>query len=151
MPTEHVTSYCDGVPTNAARTTCSTQTSTPNKARNFTAPRMFRRSAASTQSLPRLRSSPRSSTHKSSSRTLSRGPPTTNPIHVHSTSDTSSAIPTYDRVPQECAQRWIAQVERIAALAHWTSSLTLACAANRLTGSARDWQSANGSRYETWE
>ncbi|KAH8009148.1 hypothetical protein HPB51_010938 [Rhipicephalus microplus] len=47
--------------------------------------------------------------------------------------------------------RWITQVERIAALAHWTPSLTLVTAASRLTGSAKDWHSAYGSQYDTWE
>ncbi|KAH6932205.1 hypothetical protein HPB50_003699 [Hyalomma asiaticum] len=80
-----------------------------------------------------------------------RGPPAASPIQIHSTSDTSSSIPIFDGSPQESAHRWIAQVERIAALAHWTSSLTLASAASRLAGSARDWHSAYGWRYETWE
>ncbi|KAH7938604.1 hypothetical protein HPB51_028880 [Rhipicephalus microplus] len=42
-------------------------------------------------------------------------------------------------------------MERIAALAHWTPSLTLVTAASRLTGSAKDSHSAYGSHYETWE
>ncbi|KAH6924460.1 hypothetical protein HPB50_018048 [Hyalomma asiaticum] len=82
---------------------------------------------------------------------LSRGPPVASPIQIHSTSDTSSSIPIFDGSPQESAHRWIAQVERIAALAYWTSSLTLASAASRLAGSASDWHSAYGWRYETWE
>ncbi|KAH6944145.1 hypothetical protein HPB50_002050 [Hyalomma asiaticum] len=82
---------------------------------------------------------------------LPRGPPAASPIQTHSTSDTSSCIPIFDGSPQESAQQWIAQVERIAALAHWTSSLTLASAASRLAGSARDWHSAYGWRHETWE
>ncbi|KAH7935138.1 hypothetical protein HPB52_004487 [Rhipicephalus sanguineus] len=82
---------------------------------------------------------------------LSRGPPTTSPIQIHSTSDTSSSIPTFDGTPQQSAHEWIAQVERIAALAHWTPSLTLVTAANRLTGSAKDWHSAYGSQHDTWE
>ncbi|KAH7944520.1 hypothetical protein HPB52_020939 [Rhipicephalus sanguineus] len=49
---------------------------------------------------------------------LSRGPPTTSPVQIHSTSDTSSSIPTFDRTPQQSTHEWIAQVERIAALAH---------------------------------
>ncbi|KAH6931883.1 hypothetical protein HPB50_001309 [Hyalomma asiaticum] len=72
-------------------------------------------------------------------------------IQIHSTSDTSSSIPIFDGSPQESAHRWIAQVERVAALAHWTSSLTLASAASGLAGSARDWHSAYGWWYETWE
>ncbi|KAH6924607.1 hypothetical protein HPB50_020140 [Hyalomma asiaticum] len=82
---------------------------------------------------------------------LSKGPPAASPIQIHSTSDTSSSIPIFDGSPQESSHRWIAQVERIAALAYWTSSLTLASAASRLAGSARDWHSAYGWRYETWE
>ncbi|KAL1443640.1 hypothetical protein MTO96_045908 [Rhipicephalus appendiculatus] len=53
--------------------------------------------------------------------------------------------------PQQSAHEWIAQVERIAALAHWTPSLTLVTAASRLTGSAKDWHSAYGSQHDTWE
>ncbi|KAH6930024.1 hypothetical protein HPB50_008095 [Hyalomma asiaticum] len=82
---------------------------------------------------------------------LSRGQPAASPIQIHSTSDTSSPIPIVDGSPQESAHQWTAQVERIAALAHWTSSLTLARAASRLAGSARDWHSGYGWRYETWE
>ncbi|XP_049276198.1 uncharacterized protein LOC125760327 [Rhipicephalus sanguineus] len=82
---------------------------------------------------------------------LSRGPPTTSPIQIHSTSDTSSSIPTFEGTPQQSAHEWIAQVERIAALAHWTPSLTLVTAASRLTGSAKDWHSAYGSQHDTWE
>ncbi|KAH6919403.1 hypothetical protein HPB50_029609 [Hyalomma asiaticum] len=82
---------------------------------------------------------------------LSRGPPAASPIQIHSSSDTSSSIPIFDGSLQESAHRWIAQVERIAALTHWTSSLTLASAASRLAGSARDWHSTYGWRYETWE
>ncbi|KAH6920199.1 hypothetical protein HPB50_028813 [Hyalomma asiaticum] len=82
---------------------------------------------------------------------LSRGPRAASPIQIPSTSDTSSSIPIFDGSPQESAHQWIAQVERIAALAHWTSSLTLASAASRLAGSARDWHSAYGWRHETWE
>ncbi|KAH8035052.1 hypothetical protein HPB51_004293 [Rhipicephalus microplus] len=82
---------------------------------------------------------------------LSRGPPTTSPIQIHSTSDTSSSIPLFDGTPQQSAYEWITQVERIAALAHWTPSLTLVTAASRLTGSAKDWHSAYGSQYDTWE
>ncbi|KAL1422822.1 hypothetical protein MTO96_021682 [Rhipicephalus appendiculatus] len=76
---------------------------------------------------------------------LSRRPPTTSLIQIHSTSDTSSSIPTFDATPQQSAQVWIAQVEKIAALAHWTSSITLATAATRLTGCAKDWHSAYGT------
>ncbi|KAL1445001.1 hypothetical protein MTO96_029391 [Rhipicephalus appendiculatus] len=65
---------------------------------------------------------------------LLRGPPTASPIQIHSTSDTSSSIHTFDGTPKQSAQGLIAQMERIAALAHWTSSLTLATAATRLTG-----------------
>ncbi|KAH8008746.1 hypothetical protein HPB51_003393 [Rhipicephalus microplus] len=83
--------------------------------------------------------------------TLSRGPPTTSPIQIHSTSDTSSSIPLFDGMPQQSTHEWITQVERIAALAHWTPSLTLVTAASRLTGSAKDWHSAYGSQYDTWE
>ncbi|KAH8033764.1 hypothetical protein HPB51_015796 [Rhipicephalus microplus] len=83
--------------------------------------------------------------------TLSRGPPTTSPIQIHSTSDTSSSIPLFDGTPQQSAHELITQVERIAALAHWTPSLTLVTAASRLTGSAKDWHSAYGSQYDTWE
>ncbi|KAH8009205.1 hypothetical protein HPB51_012703 [Rhipicephalus microplus] len=83
--------------------------------------------------------------------TLSRGPPTTSPIQIHSTSDTSSSIPLFDGTPQQSAHEWITQVERIAALAHWTPSLTLVTAASRLTGSAKDWHSAYGSQYDTSE
>ncbi|KAH8039365.1 hypothetical protein HPB51_005726 [Rhipicephalus microplus] len=82
---------------------------------------------------------------------LSRGPPTTSPIQIHSTSDTSSSILLFDGTPQQSAHEWITQVERIAALAHWTPSLTLVTAASRLTGSAKDSHSAYGSHYETWE
>ncbi|KAH8009204.1 hypothetical protein HPB51_012702 [Rhipicephalus microplus] len=82
---------------------------------------------------------------------LLRGPPTTSPIQIHSTSDTSSSIPLFDGTPQQSAHEWITQVERIAALAHWTPSLTLVTAASRLTGSAKDWHSAYGSQYDTWE
>ncbi|KAH8033984.1 hypothetical protein HPB51_018495 [Rhipicephalus microplus] len=83
--------------------------------------------------------------------TLSRGPPTTSLIQIHSTSDTSSSIFLFDGTPQQKAHEWITQVERIAALAHWTPSLTLVTAASRLTGSAKDWHSAYGSQYDTWE
>ncbi|KAH8026926.1 hypothetical protein HPB51_000222 [Rhipicephalus microplus] len=82
---------------------------------------------------------------------LSRGPSTTSPIQIHSTSDTSSSIPLFDGTPQQSTHEWITQVERIAALAHWTPSLTLVTAASRLTGSAKDWHSAYGSQYDTWE
>ncbi|KAL1441862.1 hypothetical protein MTO96_008251 [Rhipicephalus appendiculatus] len=82
---------------------------------------------------------------------LSRGAPTTSPIQIHSTSDTSPSVRTFDGTPQQSAHKWIAQVERIAALAHWTSSLTLVTAAIHLTGSARDWRSAYGTRYDTWD
>ncbi|KAH7964563.1 hypothetical protein HPB51_027199 [Rhipicephalus microplus] len=83
--------------------------------------------------------------------TLSRGPPTTSLIEIHSTSDTSSSIPLFDETPQQSTHEWITQVERITALAHWTPSLTLVTAASRLTGSAKDWHSAYGSQYDTWE
>ncbi|KAH8039955.1 hypothetical protein HPB51_009211 [Rhipicephalus microplus] len=83
--------------------------------------------------------------------TLSRGLPTTSPIQIHSTSDTSSSIPLFDGTPQQSTHEWITQVERIAALAHWTPSLTLVTAASRLTGSAKDWHRAYGSQYDTWE
>ncbi|KAH8036246.1 hypothetical protein HPB51_021490 [Rhipicephalus microplus] len=83
--------------------------------------------------------------------TLSRGPPTTSPIQIHSTSDTSSSNPLFDGTPQQSAHEWIMQVEKIAALAHWTPSLTLVTAASRLTGSAKDRHSAYGSQYDTWE
>ncbi|KAH8035888.1 hypothetical protein HPB51_010640 [Rhipicephalus microplus] len=56
--------------------------------------------------------------------TLSRGPPTTSLIQIYSTSDTSSSIPLFDGTPQQSTHDWITQVERIAALAHWTPSLT---------------------------
>ncbi|KAH8036350.1 hypothetical protein HPB51_025691 [Rhipicephalus microplus] len=85
--------------------------------------------------------------------TLSRGPPTTSPIQIHSTSDTSCSIPLFDGTPQQSTHEWITQVERIAALAHWTPSLTLVTAASRLTGSAKDWHSAYGSHGiedDTW-
>ncbi|KAH7961807.1 hypothetical protein HPB52_012240 [Rhipicephalus sanguineus] len=45
----------------------------------------------------------------------------------------------------------LSRVERIAALAHWTPSLMLVTAASRLTGSAKDWHSANSSQHDTWE
>ncbi|KAL1417167.1 hypothetical protein MTO96_000650 [Rhipicephalus appendiculatus] len=80
---------------------------------------------------------------------LSKGAPTMSLIQIHSTSDTSSSIPTFDGTPQQSAHEWIAQVERIAALAHWTPSLTLVTAAIRLTGSAMDWHSAYGSQHDT--
>ncbi|KAH8008948.1 hypothetical protein HPB51_007613 [Rhipicephalus microplus] len=83
--------------------------------------------------------------------TLSRGPPTTSLIQIHSRSDTSSSIPLFDGTPQQSAHEWITQVERIAALAHWTPSLTLVTAASRLAGSAKDWHSAYGSQYDTWK
>ncbi|KAH8034350.1 hypothetical protein HPB51_023354 [Rhipicephalus microplus] len=82
---------------------------------------------------------------------LSRGPLTTSSIQIHSTSDTSSSIPLFDGTPQQTAHEWITQVERIAALAHWTPSLTLVTVASHLTGSAKDWHSAYGSQYDTWE
>ncbi|KAH8039367.1 hypothetical protein HPB51_005728 [Rhipicephalus microplus] len=82
---------------------------------------------------------------------LSRGPPTTSPIQIHSTSDTSSSILLLDGTPQQSAHNWITQVERIAALTHWTPSLTLVTAASCLTGSAKDSHSAYGSQYDTWE
>ncbi|KAK8768143.1 hypothetical protein V5799_005074 [Amblyomma americanum] len=81
---------------------------------------------------------------------LTRNPAATAPVQIHSTSDTSSAIPLYDRTPQQSVHGWISQVERIEALAHWTESLTLASAATRLTGAARDWNSFYGTRCDTW-
>ncbi|KAH8032018.1 hypothetical protein HPB51_022638 [Rhipicephalus microplus] len=41
--------------------------------------------------------------------TLSRGPPTTSPIQINSTSDTSSSIPLFDGTPQQSAHEWIKQ------------------------------------------
>ncbi|KAH6924512.1 hypothetical protein HPB50_018978 [Hyalomma asiaticum] len=80
----------------------------------------------------------RSSTRKCSPTRCRKVHQRHSPIQIHSTSDTSSSIPIFDGSPQESSHRWIAQVERIAALAYWTSSLTLASAASRLAGSARD-------------
>ncbi|KAH8034668.1 hypothetical protein HPB51_000306 [Rhipicephalus microplus] len=43
--------------------------------------------------------------------TLSRGPLTTSPIQIHSTSDTSSSIPLFDGTPQQSTHEWITQEE----------------------------------------
>ncbi|XP_075553680.1 uncharacterized protein LOC142586319 [Dermacentor variabilis] len=73
------------------------------------------------------------------------------PVLIQSTNDTASAIPEYDGDVQRNVQTWITQVERIAALAHWSPSLTLATAATRLQGAARDWHSSYGIACETWD
>ncbi|KAH7982340.1 hypothetical protein HPB52_004144 [Rhipicephalus sanguineus] len=78
---------------------------------------------------------------------LARGASTTSPIQIHSTSDTASCIAVFDGTSQQSAR----QVERTAALAHWTPSLSLASAANPLAKTARDWHSAYGWRNDTWE
>ncbi|KAH7940356.1 hypothetical protein HPB52_023543 [Rhipicephalus sanguineus] len=111
-------------------------TTAPTKTRNAPPRRLFQRMG---ENHPWPRSSPR------------LGTPTTSPIQIHFTSDTSSSIPTFSGTPQQSAHEWIAQVERIAALAHCTPSLTLVMAASRLTRSAKDWHSAYGSQHDTWE
>ncbi|KAK8780537.1 hypothetical protein V5799_018122 [Amblyomma americanum] len=73
------------------------------------------------------------------------------PVLIQSTNDTASAIPEYDGSAKRNALTWISQVERVAALAHWSPSLTLATAATRLQGAARDWHSSYGIAYETWD
>ncbi|KAL1478025.1 hypothetical protein MTO96_016898 [Rhipicephalus appendiculatus] len=80
---------------------------------------------------------------------LAGGAPTTSPIQIHSSNDTALFLPVFDDTPQKSARQWITQMERIAALAHWTPSLTLASAANHLAGSARDRHSAYGWRYDS--
>ncbi|KAK8779210.1 hypothetical protein V5799_019450 [Amblyomma americanum] len=73
------------------------------------------------------------------------------PVLIQSTNDTASAIPEYDGSAQRNALTWISQVERVAALAHWSPSLTLATAATRLQRAAKDWHSSYGIAYETWD
>ncbi|CAN8014817.1 unnamed protein product [Ixodes persulcatus] len=73
------------------------------------------------------------------------------PLQVHSTSDTSTAIPIYDGAIETNIKHWIAEVERIAALAHWTPQLALVNAISRLRGSAKDWQSSYGSKINDWD
>ncbi|KAK8779299.1 hypothetical protein V5799_019360 [Amblyomma americanum] len=73
------------------------------------------------------------------------------PVLIQSTNDAASAIPEYDCSAQRNALTCISQVERVAALAHRSSSLTLATAATRLQGAAKDWHSSYGIAYETWD
>ncbi|KAH9384997.1 hypothetical protein HPB48_027034 [Haemaphysalis longicornis] len=74
---------------------------------------------------------------------LLRPPTPAAPIQIHSTSKTASAIPEYDGNVQRNLHDWIAQVERIPELAHWSPSLTLATAATRLWGPVRDWNASS--------
>ncbi|KAL1483254.1 hypothetical protein MTO96_033319 [Rhipicephalus appendiculatus] len=79
---------------------------------------------------------------------LAGGASTTSPIQIHSTSDTASYVPVFDGTSQQSAMQWTTQVERIATLAHWTPSLTLVSAANRLAGSATEWNSTYSWRHD---
>ncbi|CAN8020179.1 unnamed protein product [Ixodes persulcatus] len=72
-------------------------------------------------------------------------------LQVHSTRDTSTAIPVYDGAIETNIKHWIAEVERIAAIAQWTPQLALVNAISRLRGSAKDWQSSYGSKINDWD
>ncbi|KAH9364807.1 hypothetical protein HPB48_007098 [Haemaphysalis longicornis] len=73
------------------------------------------------------------------------------PLQVHSTSDTSTAIAFFDGSVRADVKAWTAETERIASLAHWTPSLTLVNAISRLKGPARDWHTSYGRKIETWD
>lgn len=75
----------------------------------------------------------------------------TRPLHVHSTSDTSHAIPTFEGESYENVAEWLREIERVALLANWTPNLTLLNAVTRLHGAARDWHKSYGSRIDDWE
>lgn len=75
----------------------------------------------------------------------------TRPLHVHSTSDTSHAIPTFEGESYENVAEWLREIERVALLANWTPNLTLLNAITRLHGAARDWHKSYGSRIDDWE
>ncbi|KAH7947899.1 hypothetical protein HPB52_016670 [Rhipicephalus sanguineus] len=157
LPTKRVTTpthgLCHSVPADTTMPSGSTQSSPLNDGTNQDAERPAAPTVSTHGGEPSMAQilAALVNTQALLANSLSRGPPTTSPIQIHSTSDTSSSIPTFDGTPQQSAHEWIAQVERIAALAHWTPSLTLVTAASRLTGSAKDWHSAYGSQHDTWE
>ncbi|KAL1429730.1 hypothetical protein MTO96_015838 [Rhipicephalus appendiculatus] len=157
LPTKRVTTPTHGlhhsVPADTTMSSGSTQSSSQNDGANQDAERPAAPTVSTHGGEPSMAQilAALVNTQALLANSLSRGPPTTSPIQIHSTSDTSSSIPTFDGTPQQSAHEWIAQVERIAALAHWTPSLTLVTAASRLTGSAKDWHSAYGSQHDTWE
>lgn len=53
--------------------------------------------------------------------------------------DTASAISSFSDKKTENVGNWLKEVDRLAAHAHWTPSLTLVNASSRLTGSALNW------------
>ncbi|KAH7984045.1 hypothetical protein HPB52_016514 [Rhipicephalus sanguineus] len=75
----------------------------------------------------------------------------TQPLQVHSSGDTASAINTFQGNPRESVKEWLAEIERVASLANWTQSLAMLNAITRLRGAARDWHSSYGIYIQDWE
>ncbi|KAH7969776.1 hypothetical protein HPB52_021870 [Rhipicephalus sanguineus] len=75
----------------------------------------------------------------------------TQPLQVHSSGDTASAINTFHGNPRESVKEWLAEIERVASLANWTQSLAMLNAITSPHGAARDWHSYYGIYIQDWE
>lgn len=72
-------------------------------------------------------------------------------LQVHSTSDTSHAISTYEGESYENVAESLREITQVLLLANWIPNFTLLSTVTQLHSAAREWHESYGSRIDYWE